>query len=403
MEIGPILRSMRRNKPRYVLIAAEVALTLAIVANCLALIADARTEMTLESGFDDEHLVWVRTANYGEDLAEAEDEAVRDLLARDVAALGSLPGVRAASATFFLPWQGGGSSFEVLVEGRRMEKVRSQVYTVDPAIYDTLGVEVTEGRGLGDEDVVLDPDATRYPVTISRGLADLLFPEGGAVGQVLTDPEGQEQYPVVGVFERFYNPYGWPIHEQAVLFALPASSASGSGFLVRAEPGQTEAVAGAVEARLLAVEPERTVRTGTVPEMRDQLQAGQRLMVVVLELLMVLLVVVTALGIIGLTAFSVAERRRTIGTRRALGATRAAVLRYFLVENWLVVTLGAAIGVGLAVALNAGLLGVVEGARLGAPILVGGVLLLWAIGLGSALGPALRGAKVEPAIATRNV
>lgn len=403
MEIGPILRSMRRNKPRYVLIGAEVALTLAIVANCLALIGDARSEMTRASGFDDEHLVWVRTSNYGADLIAAEDPAVRDLLARDLETLRSMPGVRYASATFFLPWQGGGSSFEVLVEGRRMEKVCSQVYTVDPGIYDTLGVEVTEGRGLTAEDVVLEDDATRYPVTISRGLADLLFPEGGAVGAVLTDPEGQEQYPVVGVFEDFYNPYGWPIHEQAVLFALPASSTTGSGFLVRAEPGQTQAVAGAVEARLVAVEEERSVRIGTVPEMRDQLQAGQQLMVVVLELLMALLVVVTALGIVGLTAFSVAERRRTIGTRRALGATRAAVLRYFLVENWLVVTLGAAVGLALAVALNVGLLEVVEGARLGTPMLAGGVLLLWAIGLAAALGPALRGARVEPAIATRNV
>lgn len=403
MEIGPILRSMRRNKARYVLIAAEVALTLAIVANCLALILDARSEMARESGFDDEHLIWVRTANFGEGLAAAEAPEVRDLLARDVEALRSTPGVRAASSTYFRPWQGGGSSFEVVVEGRTMEKVRSQIYTVDPGIYATLGVEVTEGRAFTAEDVVLEDGATRYPITISRGLADLLFPEGGAVGEVLTSPDGKEQYPIVGVFEHFYNPYGWPIHEQAVFFALPASSQSGTGFLVRAEPGQTEQVAGALEARLLAVEEERNVELGTIPELRDNLQASERLMVVVLNLLMGLLVFVTALGIVGLTAFSVAERRRTIGTRRALGATRADVLRYFLVENWLVVTLGAVIGAGLAVGLNIGLLEVVEGARLAAPIVVGGVLLLWVIGLAAALGPALRGARVEPAIATRNV
>lgn len=403
MEIGPILRSMRRNKARYVLIAAEVALTLAIVANCLALILDARSELARESGFDDEHLIWVRTANFGDELAAAETPAVRDLLARDVEALRATPGVRAASVTYFRPWQGGGSSFEVQVEGREMAKVRSQYYTVDPGIYDTLGIEVTEGRPLTADDVVFEADATRYQVTISRGLADLMFPEGGAVGQVLTDPEGAQQYQVVGVFERFYNPYGWPIHEQAAFFAVPASSAGGTGFLVRAEPRQTEQVAGALEARLLAVEAERNVELGTIPELRDRLQAGEHLMVVVLNLLMGLLVFVTALGIVGLTAFSVAERRRTIGTRRALGATRGDVLRYFLVENWLVVTLGAIVGVGLAVGLNIGLLEVVEGARLAMPILVGGVLLLWVIGLAAALGPALRGAQVEPAIATRNV
>ena len=403
MEIGPILRSMRRNKPRYVLIAAEVALTLAIVANCVALILDARAEMSRESGFDDEHILWARTTNFGEEIAGAEDGAVRDLLARDLEALRSLPGVRNASATYFRPWQGGGSSTEVLVEGREMEKVRTQYYTVDPAIYETLGIEITEGRGMVPEDLVIEDDATRYNVTISRGLADLLFPDGGAVGRVLASTDGENQYPVVGVFERFYNPYGWPIHEQAVFFPIPATSASGTGFLVRAETGRTQQIAGVLEARLLEVEAERNVVLGTIPEVRARLQAGERLIVVVLNLLMALLVIVTALGIIGLTAFSVAERRRTIGTRRALGATQADVLRYFLVENWLVVTLGAVLGVGLAVALNVGLLEVVEGARLEAPIVAGGVLLLWAIGLGAAFGPALRGARVEPAIATRNV
>jgi putative ABC transport system permease protein len=106
---------------------------------------------------------------------------------------------------------------------------------------------------------------------------------------------------------------------------------------------------------------------------------------------------------VGLTSFSVAERRRVIGTRRALGATRGAVLRYFLVENWLVVTAGAVVGVGLAAGLNYLLLQVVEGVRLAPGLLVAGVVLLWTLGLAAALGPALRGARVEPAVATRNV
>ncbi len=56
MEFGPILRTMRLNKVRYGLIAAEIALTLAIVVNCINLIRDARREMAIDSGFDDENL-----------------------------------------------------------------------------------------------------------------------------------------------------------------------------------------------------------------------------------------------------------------------------------------------------------------------------------------------------------
>ena len=118
---------------------------------------------------------------------------------------------------------------------------------------------------------------------------------------------------------------------------------------------------------------------------------------------MLLLVFVTALGIVGITSFSVAERQRQIGTRRALGATQADILRHFLLENWMVTSIGAALGLLFAYALNFGLVNLVEGAKLDGWILVVGVGLLWVTGLGAALGPALRAARIAPAIATRNV
>ena len=117
----------------------------------------------------------------------------------------------------------------------------------------------------------------------------------------------------------------------------------------------------------------------------------------------VLLLFVTSLGIIGLTSFSVAERTRQIGTRRALGAQRADILRYFLLENWIVTTLGLSLGVLLAVLLNAALVAQLKAHRMDASYLAGGVLLLWAAGLLATWFPALKGARVAPAIATRNV
>jgi putative ABC transport system permease protein len=141
----------------------------------------------------------------------------------------------------------------------------------------------------------------------------------------------------------------------------------------------------------------------TIREVRKQYHTNDRVVVTSLNGVMVLLVGVTALGIIGITSFSVAERRRQIGTRRALGATRGAILRHFLLENWIVTTLGAVLGLGLAMALNFGLVTLVDGARIDWRILTGGVALLWTVGLLAALGPALRASQVAPAIATRNV
>ena len=111
----------------------------------------------------------------------------------------------------------------------------------------------------------------------------------------------------------------------------------------------------------------------------------------------------TSLGIVGLTSFSVTERTRQIGTRRALGARRADVLVHFLAENWLLTTLGIVIGVGLAFAVNLGLVSGVEGATLRWPLLGLGVVVLWVAGLLATLAPAVRASRISPAIATRNV
>ena len=402
MEFGPITRALVRHRARLVLIVLEVALTLAIVANCVSLILNARSEMARLSGFDDENLIQVQSASF--DAAYQDRVFARQAIFADSETLRHLPGVRYAASTGFLPWAGGGSSYEVKIHDNPREKVRSQAYRGDTHLFDTLGISLVAGRNFTEEEVVQrDDNATNLNVLVTQKLADLLFPEGNAVGRVLSDPDDTETYQIVGIVDPFYNPYGWPIHEYATFFPGPSGGPAGSSYLVRAEPGQREAVMRELEAALLARESGRNLTVRSIEEVRNQYNGSNRVLIAALTGVMVLLVFVTALGIIGLTSFSVSERTRQIGTRRALGATRGDIVRHFLAENWLLVTGGALLGLALAFALNIGLVGLVSGAKLHWPVALGGVLLLWAIGLASALGPALRGARVAPAIATRNV
>jgi putative ABC transport system permease protein len=115
------------------------------------------------------------------------------------------------------------------------------------------------------------------------------------------------------------------------------------------------------------------------------------------------LTLVNSLGLVGLTFFSVTERTRQIGTRRALGARKADILRHFLLENWLITSMGLVLGVLAAYGLNIGISNVVEGAHMTWPLMAGGVVLLWATGMAATFAPALRAARISPAIATRNV
>ncbi len=115
------------------------------------------------------------------------------------------------------------------------------------------------------------------------------------------------------------------------------------------------------------------------------------------------LLVVTALGIVGLASFWVQQRTKQIGVRRALGATRGQILRYFQIENFLLATVGIALGMLLAYAINQLLMGKYELPRLPLVYLPIGALALWMLGQIAVFWPAQRAAAVPPAVATRSV
>jgi putative ABC transport system permease protein len=413
---------MGRNKVRFGLIVAEVALTLAIVANCVALIRDAQARMAQPSGFDDENIVRVTSNPF--ERSFREDGYLDNVLREDLEVLRSTPGVRAVTNTNFLPWQGGGSSTEMRVAGSKGEMFRTQIYNADEATFDALGISVTEGRDFTREEAERDTLRLRalsssqrelgadglprekfvQEVVISRAYGKLVFGEKEPLlGKQLEDSDG-DLYRVVGLIDAFYNPYGWPIHEYVVFYpSYRRGYEFGAPYLVRAEPGQATAVARVLEDRLVKANNGRNVTVRTLLEVKDQYFGPQRMLSTTMSAVVVLLVLVTSLGIVGLTSFSVTERTRQIGTRRALGARRADVLRHFLAENWLLTTLGIVIGVGLAFVVNVGLVSGIEGARLRWPLVLLGVAILWAAGFLATLAPALRASRISPAIATRNV
>ncbi len=411
MEFGPIFRAMTRHRARFVLIVLEVALTLAIVTNCVGLILEARAKMTRASGFDEQNLVLVNSTPFSD--AFRDPAYLRQSVEEDLRVLRALPGVRAATHATLMPWSSGGTIFGASVSGTERDAISTQFFLADPGLLDTLGVKIVQGRNLTREEydgTPADTHVTEYEggVLVSEKLAEAMFPGGNAAGKVFRTSDGQGSFTIVGVFDPFFKPEGGggesATAEYATIFPIQAASFEGGArFLLRAEPDQVGVLAAEAEKALLASNAGRNIVTRTIPEMRKRYHAEDRILITSLNAVMALLLAVTALGIVGLTSFSVSERRRQIGTRRALGATQADILRHFLLENWMVTTFGAVLGLALAYGLNYGLVTWAEGARLDPRMLATGVAALWALGLTAALGPALRAAKVPPAIATRNV
>jgi putative ABC transport system permease protein len=183
---------------------------------------------------------------------------------------------------------------------------------------------------------------------------------------------------------------------------FPLSPAAAlNDYIVRSEPQDRGRVLYAAQRKLEALSPNAVVKGKTFSDMRDQFFADTRSMVWMLVLVCVVMLAVTAFGIVGLTSFWVGQRRRQIGIRRAVGATRAHIMQYFQTENFMLSTAGVAIGMALAFGINLYLMQHYQTLRMPWYYLPASAIALWLLGQVAVLGPALRAANVPPVVATR--
>jgi putative ABC transport system permease protein len=175
-------------------------------------------------------------------------------------------------------------------------------------------------------------------------------------------------------------------------------------FLVRTKPGQLDYIMGRVWRELESRQHDRLVdRMETLAATATQSRVADRTDAVILAILSSLVLAVTMLGLFGFAAFAVTSRTKEIGTRRAIGARRADIVKMFLLENWLITTAGIVIGSIVTLAFGVQLHLLLELPRMPIIFLVGSMGLIWVAGLLAALMPALRGSTVPPAVATRVV
>lgn len=403
MEIGPILRAMSRNRIKVGLLVLEIAVTTAVVLNCLSMIQEQRQRIGRPSGIDEKNLMTVQIRPWGQAF---EDEGTRkDIVRRDLETLRAMPEVADAAIMSPIPLQGGGSSgMYKALGGKDSDKVRAPVYNADEHVLSTLGLELVEGRALADTDQPLKNGPQILNCLVTRDFADAVFPGQSPIGKMIDS--GNVEFPdvIVGVVARMVTPYGGgPMESQVVIYPSGPPGASFISYVVRAKPGELEHAMGRVDDVLLGLQSERLIDLQTMATVKGGGYALNAFVMRVLAVIAVLLLAVTALGIFGTTSFSVTQRTKQIGTRRALGASRSEIVRYFLVENSLVSAIGIALGLAGAFALNVLLVTQFAGSKLGPGLTIAGVLLLWLVGVAATIVPARRASRLSPALATRSV
>lgn len=407
MDIRPILSTLARHKTAAALIVLEVALSCAIICNAVFLITQRLERMDRPTGIADAELVRINLGGIGRpDDADA-------LVRRDLASLRAIPGVKAATALNHVPFDNSSWNSSISLQPQQpVPNLDANVYFGE-GLVSTFGLKLVEGRDfLPDEysnwTAINETNAvTRLPAAIiSRDVAQRLFPGQSAIGKNIYAWNSNDQpHRVVGVVERLIrtNDNGGAA-EDGLTLILPVRDVTQGRFALRTDPERRDEVLKAALAALEANSSRRLVlRQGTFAEVISDYYRQDRAMAWMLLGVIGALLVVTALGIVGLASFWVQQRTKQIGIRRALGATRGQILRYFQLENFLLASLGIAIGMLLAYGINQVLMGRYELPRLPALYLPLGALVLWVLGQLSVLGPALRAASVPPAVATRSV
>ena len=402
LQIRPILAALRSHKTAVILLVLEIALTMAVLGNLVFIVYGTMQRSHMPTGVAENQIGWIQSIGVmGQDNPSTGAE--------NIAVLRNVPGV--VDAAYGSPPFLGRETNPIFLDAARSRPI-ARAYEAQGSqhLSTTLGVRIVQGRDFSDGDlpdvmdIFMKKTDVPLPALMTQALAQRLYPDGKALERILYD--GRYAFRVIGIIDHLRNEItGRADDDDALLVEYRIGAQDlGGGYLVRSQPGQLPQVLKAAAAALQKANPGHVEnKVHTMAELREDyfqsdLAAGRMLVAI-----MLILLVVTALGVSGLASFWVQQRRRQIGMRRALGATRGDILRYFQAENFLIVSGGVLLGALFAYALNLFLMHRFELAHLPAHYLLIGAVALWVLGQLAVLGPALRAAAVPPVVATRSV
>jgi putative ABC transport system permease protein len=276
---------------------------------------------------------------------------------------------------------------------------RAWTVFASPTVIDVLGLSFIEG-GLPDRKGTTEDGIDS--LVISKDLRDHLFAPGDtALGRVVRADDARPGR-IVGVVKTFLlrEPFWDNASSVALRLTAPVDTDAWT-FLVRAHPGQRAKVADAVRQFAGVDGPTRWISVTSYGVGAPRFQSVADGLVLLFINVGATIAIIALVGALAVSSFVVAARRREIGIRRALGATRANILRYFLVDSTLAAGLGTSIGLVVTLALLLAMREALGNVPIGVWQLAVAAVFMWANATAAALLPARHAARLPPTLATR--
>jgi predicted permease len=391
---------------RQALAGAEVGLAFVLLAGAGLLLASFRHLLAVDPGFTTQGVL---TASTEVPQSYRTEGDLRNLMNRALDSVRRLPGVAAAGATTTIPFGNNENDSVIMAEGYAMKPGESFIaphyLTVTPGYFQAMKIALIRGRYFDDRD---NENAPRV-VIVDQRLARYFWPNRDPIGQRmytsanLEDPykpgANTHWYQVVGVVGnvRLVDLAGTGSAYGTYYFPYAQAPSRDYTFAVRSSAGAA-AVVPALRTAMAQIDPDLPLSDVRTMDERATLSMSSRRTSLLLALAFGgLALFLSAIGIYGVLAYLVAQRRREIAIRMALGSTRAGVVRLVLRQGLVIVALGLAAGLAGAAGLQKAIANQIYGVRPFDPLVIGAVtVLLGAIALAACALPTRRAVRVDP-------
>ncbi len=391
-EISLILKSLLRSKVVPLLIILQLALSVAIVSNVTFFIVERATEISRPTGLDHEYL--------GRIVYKHDNEAIpnQQLVAQDLEYLKSRPGITGASIVSGVPLSNSGMGSRYKSSPDSPQNFDTQQMYSDENIVDTLGLSVLEGRDFNPSEGEIHPSeepAKNTVALISKSYAEMVFPGESAIGKQLYSGGGS--ITVIGVVSDAIGFYTTWEHTYNMVYLASTPAWAVQNYLIKTDTMDVDQMLAESLEGLKDLEFERSVSAPiSMTSLLRKSYNNQYSMIYILSVVTIMLVLVNVLGIVGLTTFWVNQRRKEIGIRRALGASKAAITQYFLIENAFLVLTAAVLGGLIAYGASGYLMKTFSLQMLPFSYVPIASIVILFVTLAAALNPALKAAEVSP-------
>ncbi len=405
--------SLRRQRLQRGLVVAQIAVSVVLLAGAGLLTRTMIRLSQVTTGLRSEEVLTMQvplltpTELLFNPAADAAAKQRYEEMRREIAAL---PGVIEVGVGSPMPLRRSDVVFEVKAEGRPLAAgeamPRAELRTANPDFFGAAGIPLLTGRPFA----TTDGPGSGNVVIINRTLADKLFPNEDPVGKRIAwtgdvlrfTPISGDWRTIVGVAGNTQDG-GLDAEPRPVVFMPFAQMlAMGGGLAIRADSNVAALAATATRIirRMAPTAPIENVMT--IAQYKDRSVSPRRLNAALISSFGVLAVIIAAVGIAGVLAFSVSARTNEIGIRMSLGADSGRVQRMILKEGGVLLAIGLVLGVAGAFLAASVIQGLLFGVAPHDPITFTGVaVMMAAIGIGACWIPALRAARIDPAITMR--